>query len=131
MGRTVSQRDQARPRSRHDQRSHLLTERGPDQIGVLVAVCGRRMPWPVGTSAQLTVRQPPDSGRPPVEQFPRPIPAPGGRPDPTTPVGSAANTDQVVINPCMQLPATSVDPVSGPGLELVASLVLPRGHGGG
>jgi hypothetical protein len=36
-----------------------------------------------------------------------------------------------VINPCVQLLATSVDPVSGAGLELVASLVLPQGHGGG
>ena len=107
MKRTVSRRDQARRRSRHDQRSHLLTEPAP-QFG-----------------------NPPDSGRPPVEQFPRPIPAPGGRPDTTTPVGSAANAEQVVINPCVQFPATSVDPVSGPGLELVASLVLPQGHGGG
>ncbi|MGH4009047.1 MAG: hypothetical protein ACRDTH_12985 [Pseudonocardiaceae bacterium] len=32
----------------------------------------------------------PDSGRPPVEQSPRPIPAPGGRPDTTAPVGLRA-----------------------------------------
>ncbi len=43
---------------------------------------------------------PPDSGRPPVEHFPRPIPAPGGRPD------------------------------TSPRPELVVSLVLQRAHGG-
>ncbi|MGH3799641.1 MAG: hypothetical protein ACRDTD_05795, partial [Pseudonocardiaceae bacterium] len=42
-----------------------------------------------------------------------------------------AGAGQVVINPCGQLPATSVNPVSGPGLELVTSLVLLRVHGGG
>ena len=47
--------------SRYHQHSHLLAERG------------------TGNS--------PNSGRPPVEQFPRPIPAPGGRPDTTASAG--------------------------------------------
>ncbi|MGH3777872.1 MAG: hypothetical protein ACRDRR_19420 [Pseudonocardiaceae bacterium] len=42
--------------SPRNQRSHLLAKRGPDQIGVLVAVCGHRMPWSAGTSAQPTER---------------------------------------------------------------------------
>ena len=77
--------------SPHDQRSHLLATRGTDQIGVLIAVCGHRMLWSVDTSAQPTERScltcealatgpvpapqfgnSPDSGRPPVEQSPRP-----------------------------------------------------------
>ncbi len=95
-------------RSPHDQRSHLLTERGTDQIGVLVGVCGHRMLWSVPTSAQPTGQpcptcealpgvpvgapqfgNPPDSGRPPVERPPRSVPAPGGWPDTTEPVESA------------------------------------------
>lgn len=46
-----------RARSPHDQGSHLLAERGPDQIGILVAVCGQVMLWSVDTSAQPTGRQ--------------------------------------------------------------------------
>lgn len=42
--------------SPHDQRSYLLTERGPDQIGVLVAVCGHRMPWSMSSCGQPTGR---------------------------------------------------------------------------
>jgi hypothetical protein len=85
--------------SPYDQRSHLLAKRGSDQIGIVVAVCGHRMPWSVNTSAQSTTHRcptcqalasvpvlpvprfghSPDSGRPPVEQHPRLIPAPGSR----------------------------------------------------
>ncbi|HEV7450481.1 MAG TPA: hypothetical protein VGO16_03645 [Pseudonocardiaceae bacterium] len=43
--------------SPYDQRSHLLAERGPDQVGIQVAVCGQRMRWPVDTSAQPTGRR--------------------------------------------------------------------------
>ncbi|MGH3822457.1 MAG: hypothetical protein ACRDRA_06405 [Pseudonocardiaceae bacterium] len=87
--------------STSDQRAHLLAERGTEQVGVLIAVCGHRMLWSVGTTAQPTgrncptcqalpvveipapqLRQFPDSGRLPVEQ-PPPAPAPGGRPDTT------------------------------------------------
>jgi len=57
--------------------SHMITE-----VAALVAaepLAARPIPAPqFGNS--------PDSGRPPVEQFPRPIPAPGGRPDTTAPV---------------------------------------------
>jgi hypothetical protein len=96
--------------SPHDQRNHLLTERGTHQIGAQVGVCGHRMAWSVSASAQLTSAQPahtqpaerscltcealatlrvpasqfsnsPDSGRPPAET------APGGRPDTTTQSG--------------------------------------------
>jgi hypothetical protein len=42
--------------SPRDQRSHLLAQPGPDQIGVLVAVCGHHMLWWVATSAQPTGR---------------------------------------------------------------------------
>lgn len=159
MARTVSQRGQARPtpeygsrrcrvggdgpesdhapesgvagwaRSLPDQRGHLLTERGPDQLGVLVAVCGRRLPWSVGTSAQptgcrcLTCEA----------LAARPVTAPLGEREQRTQAlrRGVAGAGQVVINPCGQLPATSVNPVSGPGLELVTSLVLQRVHGGG
>ncbi|MGH3695722.1 MAG: hypothetical protein ACRDRX_17320 [Pseudonocardiaceae bacterium] len=38
----------------HDLRAHLLAERGPDQIGILVGVCGRVMPWSTPTSTQPT-----------------------------------------------------------------------------
>ncbi|MGH4011714.1 MAG: hypothetical protein ACRDTH_26705 [Pseudonocardiaceae bacterium] len=58
-----------------------------------------------------------DSGWPPVEQFPRPIPAPGGRSDTTTPM---------VIDRWVHLPVTSVDPVSGPSPELATTLMLDR-----
>ncbi len=93
--------------SPHDQRSHLLAQRAPDQIGVLVAVCGHRMPWSTRTSAQPTGRQcptcpalapgqvpdpqrhnPPYSGRPPAEK------APGGRPDTPTPPTPAGPSGQ-------------------------------------
>lgn len=91
--------------STHDQRSHLLAQRATDQVGVLVAVCGRRMPWSRGTSAQPTGRQcptcqalaqvpnpqrhtSPDPGRPPAET------APGGRLDTTAPVRRTADADQ-------------------------------------
>jgi len=76
-------------RPARDQRSHLLADRGTDQIGVLIAVCGHRMPWSVTTTDQPTERScltcevlatgpvpappfgnSPDSGRPPVEQSP-------------------------------------------------------------
>jgi hypothetical protein len=50
-------------------------------------VTSRIHAWQFGNS--------PDSGRPLVEQFPRPIPAPGGRPDTTTPVDSASLTADV------------------------------------
>lgn len=94
----------------------------------------------------------PDSGRPPVEQFLRPIPAPGGRPDTTTPVDSAslaADVDRVdhpsggreqprlgrrrgvVIDRCVALPVTSVKPTTSPSRELVRALVLQRAHDGG
>ncbi|MGH3884066.1 MAG: hypothetical protein ACRDRY_08300 [Pseudonocardiaceae bacterium] len=43
-------------RSARDQRGHLLADRGSDEIGVLVAVCGHRMPWSADTSAQPTER---------------------------------------------------------------------------
>ncbi len=47
--------------------AHLLAERGPDQIGVLVGVCGHLMPWSTPTSTQPT-RTPlphlPGTGRP-------------------------------------------------------------------
>jgi hypothetical protein len=112
-----------------------------------------------GDDAAVTVQVPapqfdnsPDSGRPLVEQFPRPSPAPGGRPDTTALVDwarLAADADErdhpsggreqprlglrpgVVIDCCVQLPVTSVDPVTGPSPELVAALVLHRAHGGG
>ncbi|MGQ0717990.1 MAG: hypothetical protein ACT4NP_11910 [Pseudonocardiales bacterium] len=88
-----------------DQRSHLLAQRATDQVGVLVAVCGRRMPWSRGTSAQPTGRQcptcqalaqvpnpqrhtSPDPGRSPAET------APGGRLDTTAPVRLTADADQ-------------------------------------
>lgn len=86
--------------STSNQRSHLLAERGTEPVGVLIAVCGHRMPWSVGATAHPTGRscptcqalpvveipapqvcRCPDPGRPPVEQ-PPPVPAPGGRPDP-------------------------------------------------
>jgi hypothetical protein len=104
-----------------DQRSHLLTKGGSDQMRVLVAVCGRRMPWSVRTSAQPTSRRcltcealaarpapapwfgtSPDSGRPPVEPLPRLIP----------------------------LPAAGRTPQHRWGLELVPSLVPRRVHDG-
>jgi hypothetical protein len=88
--------------SLYDQRSHLLAERGTGSIVIVVAACGHRMPWSLDTSAELTERwrltcealaavqvpapqfgNPLDSGRPSVEQPPRPISAPGGRPDTT------------------------------------------------
>jgi hypothetical protein len=85
--------------SPYDQRSHLLAKHGSDQIGIVVAVCGHRMPWSVNTSAQSTAHRcptcqalasvpvppvpqfghSPDSGPPPVEQHPQLIPAPGSR----------------------------------------------------
>jgi hypothetical protein len=85
--------------SPYDQRSHLLAKHGSDQIGIVVAACGHRMPWSVNTNAQSTTHRcptcqalasvpvppvprfghSPDSGRPPVEQHPRLIPAPGSR----------------------------------------------------
>ncbi len=68
--------------SPHDQRSHLLTQRGAGQIGTLIGVCGHLMLWSVPTSAHPTERpcptcqalpgvpvpapqfgNPPDSGR--------------------------------------------------------------------
>ncbi len=126
------------PRCLPDQRSHLLAEPGPDQIGILVAVCGRRMPWSVGTSSQPTgcrclacealaagpVPAPwfgnsPDSGRLLVEHSPNRSPLP-----------AAGRTPQRRWDRPASLPATSVDPVSGPGLKLVSSLVLQRVHDG-
>ncbi len=101
-------------RSSHDQRSHLLA-----QIGVLVAVCGHRMPWSTRTSAAPTGRQcttcqalapvqvtAPGTARRaglrvPDPQFPTttpagcrsrspaPLPAPGGQPDPSRPGGGS------------------------------------------
>ncbi len=44
--------------SPYDLRAHLLAERGPDQIGVLVGVCGQLMPWSTPTSTQPTSTQP-------------------------------------------------------------------------
>ncbi|MGH4008681.1 MAG: hypothetical protein ACRDTH_11105 [Pseudonocardiaceae bacterium] len=107
QGRATVSTPQRWAHSPHD-RSHLLTVGGTDQIGVLIGVCDHRMLWSVPTSAQPTGRacptcqalagvpapaplfdKTPDSGRPPVERPPRSVPAPGGRPDTTTPVTSA------------------------------------------
>jgi hypothetical protein len=54
----------------------------------------------------------PDSGRPPVEQFPPPIPAPSSRPDTTAPLGlrrGSPRAGQVVINPRHQLLLISIN----------------------
>ena len=82
----------SRPLPRTRRRAHQLIERGTDQIRVF---SGRNVRAPhaargVGGRAdnRPAVSQPPGSGRPLVEQFPRQIPAPGGRPDPTTPEDS-------------------------------------------
>jgi hypothetical protein len=57
--------------SPHDQRSHLLTAPGTNQIGIWVAVCGHRMLWSVPTSAQPT-----ESRCPTCEALPAvPVPA--------------------------------------------------------
>jgi len=116
---------------------------------------GQRSPSQPAATAQASAPQfgnSPDSGRPLVEQFPRPIPAPGGRPNTTAPVAwtrLAADADErdhppggreqprlglrpgVVIDCCVQLPVTSIDPVTGSSPELVAALVLHRAHGSG
>lgn len=75
----------------------------------------------------------PDSGRPPVEQFPRPIPDPRGRPDTTAPTGlrrGSPSAGHIVINPSNQLPFISVEPGTEPRPELITSLVLQRAHSG-
>lgn len=84
---------------------------------------GQQPPDQPATTAQVPAPQfgnSPDSGRPPIEQSPRPIPAPGGRPDTTTPLS---------IDRCVHLPVTSVDPVTGPSPKLTAPLMLDRAHG--
>ncbi len=43
-------------RSPHDQRSHLLARCDPDQIEVIVGLCGHHMLWSVPTSAHPTLR---------------------------------------------------------------------------
>lgn len=35
---------------------------------------------------------------------------------------------QAVINPCVQLPLTSTDPINGPSPELARTLMLQRAH---
>jgi hypothetical protein len=81
-----------------------------DQIGLLLAIC-RLLALRSGTNAQPAESQcptcaaqaaapapttqrhsPADSGRPPVEQPPRQIHAPDGRPDTTTPGPASATT---------------------------------------
>lgn len=77
--------------------------------------------------------KPPDSGRPPVEQFPRQMSAPGVWPDTTTPVGLRCGSPaagQAMINRCVELPLISTEPGTGPRPELAVALVLHRVHGG-
>lgn len=81
--------------SPRDQRAHLLSKHSPEQIGVIVGVCGRVMLWSVPTSTQPTgpccptcqalADRPapapaisPDPGRPAAEQLRRPRQAGGG-----------------------------------------------------
>lgn len=66
MKRTVSQRDQARPRSRRDQRSHLLTEPAP-QFGNPQTPAGHRLSNSPGRSPL------PAAGRTPQRQWDRPL----------------------------------------------------------
>jgi hypothetical protein len=56
----------------------------------LVGMCGHHMLRAALAGVPITppCHNPLVSGRPPVEQFPRQIPAPGGRPDPTPPEDS-------------------------------------------
>lgn len=66
-------------RSPHDQRNHLLTAPGADQIGISVAVCGHRMPWTVPISTQPT-----EPRCPTCEALPT-VPVPALTRMPTTP----------------------------------------------
>ncbi|MGH3871900.1 MAG: hypothetical protein ACRDSR_10375 [Pseudonocardiaceae bacterium] len=90
--------------SARDQRSHLLAQHGADQIGVLIAVCGRQLPWSSDTGARPTGRACPTCEALPVWLVPAPrsgigdpsisgrplVPAPGGRPDTTDQPTSSA-----------------------------------------
>jgi hypothetical protein len=74
----------------------------------------------------------PDSGGPPVEQIPRPIPAFSGRPDTTAPVGlrrGLPSAGHVVINPRHQLPSISINSEAGRALP-TEGLVLAHGSSG-
>lgn len=59
-------------RSPHDQRSHLLAERGADQSGVQLTACGHRLPWPVDADTEPTGNRCPTCAR----QADWPVPAP-------------------------------------------------------
>ncbi|MGB6163202.1 MAG: hypothetical protein WCF33_13610 [Pseudonocardiaceae bacterium] len=78
--------------SPRDQLSHLLAQPGPDQIGILVGVCGHRMLWWVSTNAQPTGRPCPTCEALATSPVPAPRfddPPHSGRPASNPPRGDA------------------------------------------